>query len=365
MFLTSWYLECIANDREKRQYHCCLTKACFKYGNHQKYFRSLLKFTTNDCFHTNVALRLASLLYMFLSTFRIQGICPFSCFWTLSDWCWIRPAQRSATGTKRGMRSLPMKILPSRRSTLAQLETKSKFDPKFLISQNSSFWIQDIYEALFKQQQVFEICATNMSQIIVYTSCSKYGDHIIYVLVSCVWRCREMIGWKLCMCIWNVPIHRICESFSWQELALRYHSSVRGLQEDQVSWKGDKIIWWGVMSCHVWKSFDDNVTKLGVRWRCYRMSCYKWEFYDGKLKIRCRMLNQAQDIIRDKAMWQNHEGRSHKTLAIYNIYLIKWHKQLQCSLACGSQATYWYTVQVVKQKPYIWLVTYSKIWHPS
>ena len=135
-----------------------------------------------------------------------------------------------------------MKILPSRRSTLAQLETKSKFDPKFLISQNSSFWIQDIYEALFKQQQVIEICATNMSQIIVYTSCSKYGDHIIYVLVSCVWRCREMIGWKLCMCIWNVPIHRICESFSWQELALRYHSSVRGLQEDQVSWKSDKVI---------------------------------------------------------------------------------------------------------------------------
>ena len=90
-------------------------------------------------------------------------------------------------------------------------------------------------------------------------------------------------------------------------------------------------------SCHV--TFDDNVTKLGVRWRCYRMSCYKWEFYDGKLKIRCHMLNQAQDIIRDKAMWQNHEGRSHETLAIYNIYLIKWHKQLQCSLACVSQAT--------------------------
>ena len=81
--------------------------------------------------------------------------------------------------SRRGMRSLPMKSLPSRRSTLAQLETKSKFDPKFLISQNSSFWIQDIYEALFKQQQ--EICATNMSQIIVNTSGSKYGDHLCHI----------------------------------------------------------------------------------------------------------------------------------------------------------------------------------------
>ena len=73
------------------------------------------------------------------------------------------------------------------------------------------------------------------------------------------------------MCIWNVPIHRICESFSWKELALRYHSSVGGLQEDQVSWKGDKVIWgdffwWQCykIRCHLWHFFHDNVSLWGV-----------------------------------------------------------------------------------------------------
>ena len=31
--------------------------------------------------------------------------------------------------------------------------------------------------------------------------------------------------------------------------------------------------------------------------------------------MRCRILNQAQDITHD--MWQNHEGRSHEAIAIY------------------------------------------------
>ena len=58
--------------------------------------------------------------------------------------------------------------------------------------------------------------------------------------------CGEMIGWKLCiMCIWNVPIHRICESFSWNR---NWHSGITAVLGDcrrtKVSWK---VIWWGVL----------------------------------------------------------------------------------------------------------------------